>query len=99
MQEAIEREKQRVEWEERQKRWQEEEAIRRKGERERKHGEAIETVIRHRKDDLLKAAEWWRLHEAVRPQRDYSALGAIERMQDGSSVVGKPPPPRPTTGS
>src|SRR5437762_84553 len=64
-QEAIEREKQRVEWEERQKKWQEEEAIRRKGERERKHAEAIESLIRHRKDDLLKAAEWWRLHEAV----------------------------------
>ena len=64
-QEAIEREKQRVESEERHKKWQEEEAIRRKEEREQKHAEAIETTMRHRKDDLLKAAEWWRLHESV----------------------------------
>jgi hypothetical protein len=62
-QEAVEREKQRVEWEERQKKWQEEEAVRQKEKRERKHAEAIETVMRHRKDDLLKAAEWWRLHQ------------------------------------
>jgi hypothetical protein len=62
-QEAVEREKQRVEWEERQKKWHEEEAVRQKEERERKHAKAIETVMRHRKADLLKAAEWWRLHQ------------------------------------
>jgi hypothetical protein len=64
-QEAIEQERRRMEWEESQKKWREEEAIRRKEEREQKHAEAIETTMRHRKDDLLKAAEWWRLHEAV----------------------------------
>jgi hypothetical protein len=62
-QEAIEREKQRVEWEERQKKYQEEEALRRQEERKRKNAEAIEAAMRNRKDDLLKAAEWWRLHQ------------------------------------
>jgi hypothetical protein len=64
-QEVIEREKQRVESEERHKKWQEEEAVRRQEERKRKHAEAIDAVMRNRKDDLLKAAEWWRLHQAV----------------------------------
>lgn len=64
-QEAIEQEKQRVESEERHKKWQEEEAVRRQEERERKHAEAIDAAMRHRKDDLLKAAEWWRLHQVT----------------------------------
>jgi hypothetical protein len=64
-QEAIEREKQQVESEERHKKWQEEESVRPQEERKRKHAEAIDAVMRHRKDDLLKAAEWWRLHEAT----------------------------------
>ncbi len=64
-QEAIEQEKRRVEAEEHHRKWQEEEAVRRKEERERKHAESIETAMRHRKDDLLKAAEWWQLHEVV----------------------------------
>lgn len=64
-QEAIEREKQRVESEERHLKWQEEEAVRRREEKERRHAEAVGTVMRHRKDDLLKAAEWWRLHQVT----------------------------------
>lgn len=64
-QEAIEREKQRVQSEERHKKWQEEEAVRRQEERKCKHAEAIDAVMRNRKDDLLKAAEWWRLHQVA----------------------------------
>jgi hypothetical protein len=64
-QEVIEREKQRVESEERHRKWLAEEAIRRREERERKHAEAIDAVMRNRKDDLLKAAEWWRLHQVA----------------------------------
>lgn len=64
-QEAIDAEKRRVEWEEQQRKYQAEEAIRREEERKRKHAEAIETVMKHRKEDLLKAAEWWRLHQVA----------------------------------
>ena len=64
-QEAIEQEKRRVESERHWREYQEKEAIRQREERERKHVEAIETVMRHRKDDLLKAAEWWRLHQVA----------------------------------
>jgi hypothetical protein len=65
-QEAIEREKQRVESERRWKEYQEKEAVRQEEERKRKHTEAIEAVMQCRKDDLLKAAEWWRLHEIAK---------------------------------
>lgn len=63
--EVIDAEKRRVEWEEQRRKHEAEEVIRREGERKRKHVEAIETIIRHRKDDLLKAAEWWRLHQVA----------------------------------
>lgn len=64
-QQAIEWEKQRVESEERHRKWQEEEAIRQREERERKHQAAIGAVMQRRKDDLLKASEWWRIHQTV----------------------------------
>ena len=64
-QQAIDWEKQRVESEERHRKWQEEEAIRQREERERKHQAAIGAVMQHRKDDLLKASEWWRSHQTV----------------------------------
>lgn len=59
--EAIEREKQRIEAEIRWKKHQEEEAVRQSEEKKRKHAKALETAARERKDDLLKASEWWRL--------------------------------------
>lgn len=64
-QEAIEQERRRVEWEEQQRKHQAEEAIRREEERKRKHAEEIERVMRNRRDDLSKAAEWWRLHQGA----------------------------------
>ncbi len=63
--EVIEREKQRVEAEIRWKKHQEEEAIRIEQEKKRKHAAALEAVARNREEDLLKAAEWWRLHRGI----------------------------------
>ena len=63
--EAIEREKQRVESEISWKKHQEEEAIRKEEAAKRKHAESLESVEQHRKDDLAKAAEWWRLHQST----------------------------------
>jgi hypothetical protein len=59
--EAVEREKQRIESEIRWKKHQEEEAVRQTEEKRRKHATALESAARNRKDDLLKASEWWRL--------------------------------------
>lgn len=63
--EAIEREKQRVEAEERWRKQQAEQAIRDQEEKKQKHARAVEGVARTRKEDLMKAAEWWRLHRAM----------------------------------
>lgn len=63
--EAIEREKQRVESEIRWKKHQEEEALRAQEEAKRKHAKSLETAAQHRRDDLAKAAEWWRLHQSA----------------------------------
>ena len=63
--EAIEREKQRVESERHWREYQEKEAIRLEEERKRKHAEALEATAQTRADDLLKAAEWWRLHQTI----------------------------------
>ncbi len=63
--EAIEREKQRVEAEIHWKQYQEKEIIRKEEEAKRKHAESLKSVEQHRKDDLAKAAEWWRLHQSV----------------------------------
>jgi hypothetical protein len=63
--EMIEREKQRVESERRWREYQAKEAIRLRQEQERKHAEAVASVTRTREEDLLKAAEWWRLNRVV----------------------------------
>lgn len=64
-QEAIEREKQRVESERRWQEYQEKEAIREEQERKRKHAKALEATAHTRSEDLLKAAEWWRLYQTA----------------------------------
>jgi hypothetical protein len=64
-QEAIEREKQRVESERHWREYQEKEAIRLEEERKRKHAEALEATAHARSEDLIKAAEWWRLHRVT----------------------------------
>jgi len=64
-QEAIEREKQRVESERHWREYQAKEAIRLEEERKRKHAEALDATAHMRSEDLLKAAEWWRLHQSA----------------------------------
>lgn len=64
-QEAIERKKQAIEWEKHQREYEKEEAIRREKERKQKHAAALEATAQTRADDLLKAAEWWRLHQTI----------------------------------
>lgn len=63
--EAIEREKQRLESEERWRKQQAEQAIRDQDEKKQKHARAVEAAARTRKEDLMKAAEWWRLHRVT----------------------------------
>lgn len=63
--EAIEREKQRVESEERWRKQQAEQVIRDQEAKKQKHASTVEGVARSRKEDLVKAAEWWRLYRAT----------------------------------
>lgn len=63
--EAEEQEKRHKEWLEQQRKQKEEEAIQLEKEKKRKHTAAIARVSLERKDDLLKAAEWWRMHETL----------------------------------
>ncbi|MEO7298366.1 MAG: hypothetical protein ABI042_07295 [Verrucomicrobiota bacterium] len=64
-QEAIDREKQRVESERRYREYQEKEAIRLEEERKGKHAAALASTAHTRSEDLFKAAEWWRLHRVT----------------------------------
>jgi hypothetical protein len=64
-QESIEREKQRVESERRWREHQEKEAIRRGEEQKRQHAATLEATAHSRSEDLIKAAEWWRLHRVT----------------------------------
>lgn len=59
---AIEHKKQQTEAEIRWKKHLEQEAIRMEQEKKRQHEEALERTARIRQEDMLKAAEWWRLH-------------------------------------
>ncbi len=63
--EAVRQEKARIEWEIRRKKELEEEAIRKGEEAKRKHAEMLEQTARNRREDLLKAAEWWRLYRGT----------------------------------
>ena len=64
-QEAIEREKQRIESERHWREYQAKEAIRLEQERKQKHKETMEATAHTRSEDLIKAAEWWRLHRVT----------------------------------
>ncbi|HWD92274.1 MAG TPA: hypothetical protein VG938_07990 [Verrucomicrobiae bacterium] len=64
-QEAIEREKQRIESTRHWKEYQEREAIRLAEERKQKHAAALEATAHVRSEDFIKAAEWWRLHRVA----------------------------------
>jgi hypothetical protein len=63
--EAIERRQQAIEWEKRQQEWKKEEAIRHEKERQQKHAAALEATAHARSEDLMKAAEWWRLYRTA----------------------------------
>jgi hypothetical protein len=63
--EAIQREKDRIESEIRWKKHQEEEAVRLQKEARQKHAAKLEKTARTRQEDLLKAAEWWRLYQGT----------------------------------
>lgn len=63
--EAIRREKEQLEWEIRRKQEEEAEALRRKEKAERKHTETVETAVHSRREDLLHASEWWRIHQSM----------------------------------
>lgn len=63
--EVIERAAQRVESERRHQEYLRAEAIRRSKDAEEKHAKALELAAQQRRDDLVKAAEWWRLHQSV----------------------------------
>ena len=60
IQEAIDRKKWEEESERRRIQWEKEEAIREQKEAEKAHADAIMAVKEVRKQDLIKAAEWWR---------------------------------------
>lgn len=64
-QEAIEREKQRIESERHWREYQAKEAIRLKEEQKQKHAATLEATAHTRSEDLFKAAEWWQLHRGT----------------------------------
>jgi hypothetical protein len=61
--EAIERVKWRIESERLHREYLQKEAIRQEEDRKRRHAEALKATAQARTDNLLKAAEWWRLHQ------------------------------------
>lgn len=63
--EAIERARQKEESERRHQEWLKAEAIRRSKEAEEKHVESLKSAELCRQEDLIKAAEWWRLYQLV----------------------------------
>lgn len=61
--EVVKRAKWRVESERLHREYLQREAIRQEEERQQRHAEALKATAQARTDDLLKAAEWWRLHQ------------------------------------
>jgi len=64
-QDAIDQERRNLEWEERQREQDKVQAMREEAKRRKKHAKAVRKIVRRRRNDLLKAAEWWRLHRVV----------------------------------
>ena len=64
-QDAIDQERRHLEWQERQREREKEEAMEEEAKRRKKHAKAVRKMVRRRRNDLLKAAEWWRLHRVV----------------------------------
>ena len=65
IQEAIEREKQRIAHEQWRQEYEKKEAIRKEQEARRQHADTLEKTGLVRRENLLKAAEWWRLSQSL----------------------------------
>ncbi|MBK1827361.1 hypothetical protein [Haloferula rosea] len=63
--EKVERERQRVENEIRLKKHQEEERLRKEEEARQKHAESLLNVASQRREDLVKASEWWQFYNST----------------------------------
>jgi hypothetical protein len=63
--EEIKRKQAFEEWQRRNREWEAKEEIRLQNERQQKHENSINSTIHIRKLDLIKAAEWWRIHKNV----------------------------------
>lgn len=62
---VIDQERYRLEAEERHREYEKKRAIEEEAKRREKHAKAVRKLVRTRRDDLLKAAEWWRLHRVT----------------------------------
>lgn len=62
VQDAIVQERHRLEAEERHREYEKKQAMEEAAKRRKTHAKAVRKVVRTRREDLLKAAEWWRLH-------------------------------------
>ena len=65
VQDAIDQERQRLEAEERHREYEKKRAIEEEAKSRERHAKAVRKVVRTRRDDLLKAAEWWRLQQGA----------------------------------
>jgi hypothetical protein len=64
-QEAIDRERHRLEQEERQREYLRYQVRREDRDERDEHAKALRKIIRERREDLFKAAEWWRMHQVL----------------------------------
>jgi hypothetical protein len=62
---AIDHERQRLEWEEQHREYEKKQAMEEAAQRRQKHAKAVRKIVRTRRENLLKAAEWWRLHRVA----------------------------------
>lgn len=65
VQDAIEQERRHFEWQEELREQRKKEAMQEAAKRRRMHAQAVRKIVRRRRSDLLKAAEWWRLHRVA----------------------------------
>jgi len=64
-QQAIDEERRHLEWEEHRRKYQREQATKAERDRRHRHAVAVRRLIRQRRQELIIAAEWWRLHQVV----------------------------------
>ena len=89
------REKARLEAEEKWQREQAEREVREEQERKSQHQEALKSVASHREENLIRAAQWWRLHNTTAEfiddceRRWKSASGTLTPEQEQWLVWGR----------